>query len=180
MSSSSPCIHSPGLQNITTASLLDAKTPSPPKECPCYDTKPSDGVAEIMLALWGVRSTLSLPSLPGQLCPGEAAPDSFLSIYIHQPLRTCRTWHEVNFKQGLTGLNSVFFLHLDCLLIVLVGKVFTNGLVGLGSMPGRVKPKTLKMVLDTSFPNIQHYKVRIKGKVEQSEVLSGALPYTSV
>ena len=26
----------------------------------------------------------------------------------------------------------------------------------------------LKMVLDTSFLNTQHYKVRVKGKVEQS------------
>ena len=36
----------------------------------------------------------------------------------------------------------------------------------LGSIPGRVIPKTLKMLLDTSLPNTQQYKVRIKGKVE--------------
>ena len=40
----------------------------------------------------------------------------------------------------------------------------------LGSIPGQVIPKTLKMVLDTSLLNTQHYKVRIKGKVEQSRV----------
>ena len=34
--------------------------------------------------------------------------------------------------------------------------------------PGRVIPKTQKMVLDASLLNTQHYKVRIKGKVEQS------------
>ena len=33
---------------------------------------------------------------------------------------------------------------------------------------GRVIPKTQKMVLDASLLNTQHYKVRIKGKVEQS------------
>ena len=33
----------------------------------------------------------------------------------------------------------------------------------LGSIPGCVIPKTLKMVLDTSLLNIQQYKVRIKG-----------------
>ena len=33
-----------------------------------------------------------------------------------------------------------------------------------GSIPGRVIPKTLKMVLDTSLLNTQHYMVRIKGK----------------
>ena len=35
-------------------------------------------------------------------------------------------------------------------LIRLVGRVFTNGPGDLGSIPGRVIPKTLKMVLDTS------------------------------
>ena len=38
----------------------------------------------------------------------------------------------------------------------------------MGSIPGRVIPKTQKMVLDASLLNTQHYKVRIKGKVEQS------------
>ena len=46
--------------------------------------------------------------------------------------------------------------------------------------PGRVIPKTLKMVLDTSLLNTQHYKVRIKGKLEHSRKRSSALPYTSV
>ena len=61
-----------------------------------------------------------------------------------------------------------------------IGKVFANGPVDLGSIPGRVIPKTLKMVLDASLLNTQQYKVRIKGKVEQSRERSSALPYTSV
>ena len=65
-------------------------------------------------------------------------------------------------------------------LIDLVGRVFANGLGDLGPIPGRVIPKTLKMVLDTSLLNTQQYKVRIKGKVEQSRERSSALPYTSV
>ena len=40
--------------------------------------------------------------------------------------------------------------------------------------------KTLKMILDTSLFNTQQYKVRIKGKVEQSREKSSALPYNSV
>ena len=59
-------------------------------------------------------------------------------------------------------------------------RVFTNGPGDLGSIPGRVIPKTQKMVLDASLLNIQHYKVRIKGKVEQSRERSSALPYTLV
>ena len=40
--------------------------------------------------------------------------------------------------------------------------------------------KTQKMVLDATLLSTQHYKVRIKGKVEQSRERSSALPYTSV
>ena len=65
-------------------------------------------------------------------------------------------------------------------LIGLVGRVFANGRRDLGSIPGRVIPKTLKMVLDTSLLNTQQYKVRIKGKVDQSRERNSALPYTSV
>ena len=52
-------------------------------------------------------------------------------------------------------------------LIGLVGRVFANGPGDRGSIPGRVIPKTLKMVLDTSLLNTRKYKVRIKGKVEK-------------
>ena len=65
-------------------------------------------------------------------------------------------------------------------LIGLVGRVFANGPVDLGSIPGRVIPKTLKMILDTSLLNHQQYKVCVKGKVEQSRERSSSLPYTSV
>ena len=40
--------------------------------------------------------------------------------------------------------------------------------------------KTQKVVLDTALFNTQHYKVRFKGKVEQSREKSSSLPYTSV
>ena len=53
---------------------------------------------------------------------------------------------------------------------------FANGQGDLGSIPGHVIPKTLKMVLDTSLLNAQQYKVRIKSKVEQSRERSSALP----
>ena len=52
--------------------------------------------------------------------------------------------------------------------IGLAVRVFANGPGDLGSIPGRVIPKTQKMVLDASLLNTQHYKVRIKGKVGQS------------
>ena len=48
------------------------------------------------------------------------------------------------------------------------------------SIPDQVILKTQKTVLDAALLNIQHYKVWIKGKVEQSRKMSSALFYTSV
>ena len=64
------------LQNAPTASLQTSETP--PNECPGYDLKQSDGETSVMLELWGMRSTLLLPSFPGPLWPGIVAPDKFL------------------------------------------------------------------------------------------------------
>ena len=58
----------------------------------------------------------------------------------------------------------------------LMSRVFANGLRNLGSFPGRVIPKTQEMVLDAAL----HYKIRIKGKVEQSREWSSALLCTLV
>ena len=44
----------------------------------------------------------------------------------------------------------------DALPLGLVSRVFTNDPRDCGSIPGRVIPKTLKMVLDTYFLNTQH------------------------
>ena len=57
-----------------------------------------------------------------------------------------------------------------------MGRVFANGPGDGGSIPGRVILKTQKMVLDATILDIQHYKVRIKDKVEQSTERSSALP----
>ena len=63
----------------------------------------------------------------------------------------------------------------------LMSRVFANGPGDWGSIPGQVIIKRLqKMIHDTSLLNSQHYKVRIKGKVEQSREWSSALPYTLV
>ena len=62
----------------------------------------------------------------------------------------------------------------------LVGRVLANWPGDLGSIPRRIVPKILKMVLDTSLLNIQQYKVRMKGKVEQSRESCSTLTYTLV
>ena len=61
-------------------------------------------------------------------------------------------------------------------LVKLSVTTFANGLGDLGSVAGRVIPKTQKMLLDTSLLNTQHYKVRIKAKVEQFRERSSTPP----
>ena len=84
-----------------------------------------------------------------------------------------------------------FFIFIIIIIIIIIiillvkligqqGRMFANGPRDPGSIPGRVIPKTFKMVLDTSLLNTQQFKVRIEGKVEQSREKSSALPYTSV
>ena len=65
-------------------------------------------------------------------------------------------------------------------VIGLMGRVSSNALGDWGSIPDRVIPKTQKMVLDATLLSTHHYKVRIKGKVEQSRHRSCAFPYSSV
>ena len=52
--------------------------------------------------------------------------------------------------------------------IGIVGRVLANDPGDQGSVSGQVIPKTQKMVLDAARHNTQHYKVRIKSKVDQS------------
>ena len=59
--------------------------------------------------------------------------------------------------------------------IGLMNRMFANGTGDRGSNPGRVIPKTQKMVFDTALLSTQHYKVRIKVKVEQSWEWSSSL-----
>ena len=67
-----------GAQNTRTAALQRRKTPTTTNRCPGYDTKQPDGEVPVMLELWGMRSTLSLPSLPGPPWPGVVAHDRIL------------------------------------------------------------------------------------------------------
>ena len=57
----------------------------------------------------------------------------------------------------------------DYLKFILTSRVFAKGPEDRGSIPGRVIPKTQKMVLDTAFLNTQHDKVRIKIKWSNPE-----------
>ena len=62
-----------GLKNTLTASLQRGNPP--PNEYLGYDIKQSDGEVPVMLELWEIQSTPSLPSLPSPLWLGVIAPN---------------------------------------------------------------------------------------------------------
>ena len=70
-----------------------------------------------------------------------------------------------------TKLNSFKYCYITQMVLV-----FTDGLGYRGSIPGRVIPKTQKILLNATLLNTQHYKVRIKGKIKQSRERSRAFP----
>ena len=66
---------------VEYADCTSAETQQPPpKVCPGYDAKQSDGEFPVMLELWGLRSTPLLPSLPGPLWPRVVEADRVLSM----------------------------------------------------------------------------------------------------
>ena len=67
---------SAGAEEYTVYIFAKGYDPPPATEYPRYDTKQSD----VLLELWGIWSTPSLPSLPVTLWPGDIAPDMVLSI----------------------------------------------------------------------------------------------------
>ena len=46
--------------------------------CPGYDTEQSDAEVPMILELWGMWCTPSLPTLPGPIWPGMVAPNQVL------------------------------------------------------------------------------------------------------
>ena len=68
-----------GLFYTPTVSLQRGETP-PPNKCPESDTKQSDHESPLMLDLWRMWSTPSLPLLPGPIWLGVLAFDRVLSM----------------------------------------------------------------------------------------------------
>ena len=106
---------------------------------------------------------------------------------LESPLKIRRTINLLSLSQCykilLSEIAIFSFIVIRYILHRFIGlavKVFANGPEDRSSFPGRVILKTQKMVLDPSLLNTQHYKVWIKGKVEQSREWSSALPSTAV
>ena len=81
-------------------------------------------------------------------------------------------------KKSLTLANisiNKIFLGIPCVFSsVLMFRVFTSCSEIQSSIPGRVIPKTYKIVIDAALLNTKYYKVRIKDKWSNPE--KGATP----
>ena len=106
--------------------------------CPGYDIKQSDGEAPVMLELWGMWHTPSLPLLPGPLCLGVIAPDRALSMSQFRPVLLYLKIDLVSHlarrrglgKFSLSGvyyclyygksINHIFYLFLDKALLITI------------------------------------------------------------
>ena len=101
--------------NITAASLQKGKTIHP-NECSGYDTKQSDDEAPVMLELWGMRGTPSLPLLPDPFWPGEVASDRVLSMGKIELFKLdSNTWNHLTvYKKELNKMftNLVFNIYI--------------------------------------------------------------------
>ena len=80
----------------------------PLNKCPNYDTKQSDGEVPVMFELWGMRSILSLLSLPVPLLPGVVAPDDLVLSHREESVSLCET----------KLLEKELFWHLSCELML--------------------------------------------------------------
>ena len=134
--------------------------------CVCNKTTSDEVLHLVICGMWSAPSLLSLLVSPW---PAVLALIRSLSRLIY--LISLKYSHSIGSWETMTRKNRE---------IGPAVRVFANGPGDLGSIPGRVIPKTLKMELDTTLLNTQHYKVRFKGKVEQSREWSSALPYTLV
>ena len=98
-------------------------------------------------------------------------------MYIHIPIHACMNMHThicvhitLPFSFSLTlslSLSISTFMYIFIYISIHIPLVFTISPGDPSSILGRVIPKTLKMVLDTTLLNTQQYNVHIKGKVEQ-------------
>ena len=119
---------------------------------------------------------------------------NFSDILARLLLLSLRGWFHLRFFTDLgVIIEEIIFSRINCDSFVksssldsyigiipdngIMVRVFANGLGDLDSIPGRVIPKTQKMILDATLLNTQQYKIRINGKVEQSKEKSSALPY---
>ena len=62
------------------ACLAGSKVNIQHNECPGYDTKQTDGETSVLLRLWGMQSTPSLPLLLGPLWSEVIVPEKVLSM----------------------------------------------------------------------------------------------------
>ena len=101
----------------------------------------------------------------------------YTNMYIFVYINTCIYLKIIHSKEEYGKQLWCTWFSLFVPEIGMVVKVFTNGS---GSIPSPLIPIIQRLVLDASLLNTQHYKVWIKGEMEQSRGRSSVLPYILV
>ena len=101
----------------------------------------------------------------------------WLARMLGEPCQTSSREHVVENLRNVKGFyHTEIITRNNVIICICIGnqaigqmsRVFDNGPGDRGLIPGQVIPETQRLVLDTALLNTQHFKVRIKGKVEQS------------
>ena len=108
------------------------------------------------------------------LCHMSSVRDDECSVFTWKSSEDNFHWYRYSLKKMKNDCEQVIKL-IYTTITGQVGRMFANGLGDLGSIPGHVIPKTLKMVLDTSLLNTQQYKVYIS-RVKWSNPGKGEAP----
>ena len=107
--------------------------------------------------LWSVCYQQQFPSYTGSNQP------SYIQRDLHKSAQKLTCLKVADWLEKIL-LSSYFSRSIGIMV-----RMFANGPRDQGSIPGRVIPKTQKMVPDASLLNAKHYKVWIKGKGSNSE-----------
>ena len=87
----------------------------------------------------------------------------YLSIYLSQFIYI---YIYIYIYYRIISIDILKWNYPNCEFMGQMSRVFANGPIDRGSIPGRVIPKTQKMVLDAVLLSTQHCRVRIKIKGE--------------
>ena len=157
-----------------------------PHTWPCKSRTTSTNIPSA--TMWGYRMLSRRPAWGDERLgkvarEGQGYPryqhDMMMMIMMMKPILILTLFRSFNITFNSFWYKN-FVVSKSKMIIGLMSRVLANDPGDWGLIPCRVIPKTQKMVLDSALLNIQHYKVRIKGKIEQSREWTIALLYTSV
>ena len=92
------CIKNSRLRLEYTDCISAAREDLPTNKCPGYDIKQSDGEAPVLVELWGMQNTPSLPKLQSRLLAGVVTLEKVLSM-VQMELFDINLWKQMTYDK---------------------------------------------------------------------------------